>query len=51
MSELVTCVLAALNGFCAVWKLAKNQNFSPNGLRQRLPPDSSSGRCAIALLA
>ena len=31
MSELVTWVFAALNGFCAVWKLARNQESSPNG--------------------
>src|SRR5829696_1940030 len=49
MSELVRWVLAALNGFCAVWKFAKNQNFSPNGLVSGWPPVSSSGRCAIAL--
>ena len=48
MSELVTCVLAALNGFCAVWKLAKNQKFWPNGWLSGVP--SSSGSCASAAL-
>ena len=47
MSELVTCVLAALNGFCAVWKFAKNQNLWPNGFVSGVPP-SSSGSCASA---
>ena len=35
MSELVTWVFAALNGFCAVWKFAKNQKFWPNGCVER----------------
>ena len=48
MSELVTCVLAALNGFCAVWKLAMNDEFRPNGLFSGVP--KSSGGCASAEL-
>ena len=37
MSELVTCVLAALNGFCAVWKLAMNEKFMPKGALSGVP--------------
>jgi hypothetical protein len=48
MSELVRCLLAALNGFWAVWKLAMNENSSPNGVVSGVPP--SSGSCASAAL-
>ena len=37
MSELVTCVLAALNGFAAVWKFFMNQKFMPHGLVSGVP--------------
>ncbi len=48
MSELVTCVLAALYGFCAVWKFAISENRSPNGGVSSVP--TRSGSCAIAAL-
>jgi hypothetical protein len=49
MSELVTWVFAALNGFAAVWKLAKNVKFIPHGLVNGVPP--SYGGCATAVPA
>src|SRR5688500_4473304 len=48
MSELVTCLLALLNGFSAVLKLATNQKLWPNGLVSGVPNSSES--CARAAL-